>query len=87
MSDFQREFDQRMRRVCGVTDDSFPVRYDEEIREGFWSGDPYDTAWPAEYEINVYVWKQVGTYKIETVGQKTFSEMSDFLNAVMAVEL
>lgn len=87
MSDFQKEFDQRMRRICGVTNDNYPVKYDEVVHDSYWSGDPLDTQWPAEYEINVYVWKEVGTYKVETLGQRTFSEMSDFLNAVMAVEL
>lgn len=87
MNDFQKEFDQRMRRICGVTNDYYPVKYDEEVRDGYWSGDPFDTQWPAEYEINVYVWKEVGTYKREPLGQKTFSGMSDFLNAIMAVEL
>lgn len=87
MSDFQKEFDQRLRRICGVTDDKLYVKYDEEIRDSMWSGDPMDTMWPAEYEIDVYVYKEVGTYKTDLVAQRTFSRMDDFLNAVMAVEL
>lgn len=87
MSSFQEEFDKRMRRVCGVTDDTLPVTHDEDLRDGSWSGDPYDTAWPAEYEITIAVHRKNGKYSMETVASKTFSRLDEFLNAVMAVEL
>jgi len=55
MANFQEEFDKRLRRVCGVTDDSLRVSYWEHVMDSGWSGDPYDTNHGASYEIEVYV--------------------------------
>lgn len=92
MSDFQKEFEQRLRRVCGITDDTKRVRYDEDLDQGYSSYcpecNPYDSYdYGASYKIEVTVYEEKGTYKVITIAQRSFAGMAELMRALDAVEL
>lgn len=84
MSLFQEDMDKRMRRICGVTDDSLKVVFHEHIIDSNWSGDPTDTDFGASYEITIVVYEKGG---IKRLGSVTFPSLYFFINALEKVEL
>lgn len=83
MSTFQEDMDKRMRRICGVTDDSLKVAFYERLSDSNWSGYADDTDFGASYEIEVVVYED----KIKRLGSVTFSSLYYFIQALENVEL
>jgi hypothetical protein len=84
MSSFQEDMDKRMRRVCGVVDDSLKVAFYEHLSDSNWSGYADDTDFGASYEIEVVVYEEDG---IKRLGSVTFSSLYYFIHALEGVEL
>jgi hypothetical protein len=84
MASFQEEFDKRLRRVCGVTDDSLRVSYWEYVHDSGWSGHPYDTNHGASYEIEVSVEVDRKTHNII---HKKFTSLGELMSKMDEVEL
>lgn len=91
MSNFQEEMNKRLRRVCGITDDSLRVTFHEHLEDSYWSGDPDDTNHGATYYIEVIVWTHNDTshprrFKDREVTTR-FLGLSDLMVALEKVEL
>lgn len=81
---FQEEFDQRLRRVCGVTDDSMTVTYREDERREY-SGYCSTCAFEEIIKfIEVTVWADNGRNVYAT---KRFDELGEMMRALDEVEL
>lgn len=93
MSKFQEEFDKRLRRVCGITDDTKRVRYDEYLDGGYqtcYNCDPGSYGsfdYGPSYKIEVSVFYEKGTYQVITVAQRTFDGMADLMRALDEVKV
>lgn len=93
MSKFQKEFDQRLRRVCGITDDTKRVRYDEDIDPGHQTcfqcyPDDYGSFdYGPEYKVRVTVYEERGTYQTVGIAEKVFDGLADLMRALDEVEL
>jgi hypothetical protein len=83
MSSFKEDMDKRMRRVCGVVDDSLPVVFHEHLTDSNWSGYADDTDFGASYEISVVVYEEDNIKRVASV---TFSSLYYFINALESVK-
>lgn len=83
MSNFQEEFNKRLRRVCGVTDDSRLVTYETrtELNTVEHTMGQYTTA---NSSITVYVWLDDG-YHIEAFHE--FNDLGELMRAIEEVDI
>lgn len=79
---FKEEMDKRLRRVCGITDDSLKVYTYDRIIDSNWSGDPDDTDFGASHEISVVIYQD----DIRIAG-KDFEGIAELIRALDKVEL
>jgi hypothetical protein len=86
---FKEEYDKRLRRVCGITDDTLRVTEDSEIKYG-----GNCVTCPYEYSVLVVVVWKAGVNENATgwseklvEATREFNRMSDLLNAMNEVEL
>lgn len=82
---FQKEFEQRLRRVCGVSDDSLKVIFYEHLSDSNWSGYADDTDFGATYEIEVVVYEV--EYSNKRLASKKFTGTAEMIRALEQVEL
>lgn len=79
---FQDEFEKRLRRVCGVTDDSRTVTYRVETWSGFGGCETCgDNGAKSEIEVRVYA------SETERTASRDFDDLGDLMRALDAVEL
>lgn len=83
MRSFQEDMDKRMRRICGISDDSLKVAFYEHLSDSNWSGYADDTDFGASYEIEIVVFED----GIKRLGSVTFTGLYSFIHALEQVEL
>lgn len=82
---FSTEFDQRLRRVCGVTDDSREVSYEAEFDAPAFEG--CETCGYGGDEGRSYVTVNVRGTEDASYVYKEFADMGELMRALDAVEL
>lgn len=88
MPSFSEEFDQRLRRVCGVTDDSRAVSYVNEFDKAYFQG--CETCGYGGDDDRTYVTVTVaGPQPHPWTGgiSKEFGDLGELMRALDAVEL
>lgn len=79
MGTFQDDLDKRLRRVCGVTDDTLRVEQSTETIGGGYC----ETCWWEDEVIRVSVYGVDG----KVVAEQDFDELGELMRAVDEVEL
>ena len=86
MTSFEEEYNKRLRRVAGVTDDTYSVEVNMEVTEGGWTGGCETCEWYEEGKAFVVV----RVYSVEaysTIASVEFDDMGELIRALDAVEL
>lgn len=87
MTNFQEEYDKRLRRVAGVTDDSLKVETELDKTEGYWEGycDTCQYYNEGTTFVRIRVYEEDDHYT--AVATKDFNDMGELIRALDAVEL
>lgn len=87
MPSFSEEFDKRLRRVCGVTDDSRTVSYENEFDKSMFQG--CETCGYGGDDDRTYVTVYVDGPDNKWEGRvtKEFGDLGEMMRAMDAVEL
>ena len=87
MSNFEEEYNKRLRRVAGITDDSVTVQVESGQEEGRWSGGCETCAFYMEGEPFVRI-VELNSERYPFRAEKaSFSDMGELIRALDEVEL
>lgn len=93
MSKFEDEYHKRLRRLCGVTDDTYRVYVDEEVDEGYrtcfeCNPDDYGSFdYGPSFKVTIYAYPPNQTYWQNGSSRVTFEGLAELMSALDEVEL
>ena len=88
MGNYEDEFKQRLRRVCGVTDDTADVTYELDSEEGYGGCDTCGYGGSSDRAYVEVIVHKYGGRKADTIYERReFEDLGELMRALEEVEL